>query len=161
MFEVVRRQGAGLALMHMQGEPRTMQHAPRYGDVVGEVGAFLAGRGAAARAAGIAASALAFDPGIGFGKSVEHNVALLRGLPALGAAIGADRPLVVGVSRKRFLAALVDREPETWPADARDAASVGVALTAWSQGASILRVHNVVMHAEALRAAAAVSADTR
>lgn len=159
MFEVVRRHGAGLALMHMQGEPRTMQRAPRYDDVVAEVGAFLAARGAAARAAGIPASALAFDPGIGFGKSVEHNVALLRGLPALGAAVGPDRPLVVGVSRKRFLATLVGREPETWPADARDAASVGVALAAWSHGARLLRVHDVGLHAEALRAAGAVSAD--
>ena len=156
MFGVVRRRGAGMALMHMQGEPRTMQRAPRYedDDAVTEVGAFLAGRGAAARAAGIAAAALAFDPGIGFGKTVAHNVALLRGLPALAAAVGGDRPLVVGVSRKRFLAALVGREPAGWPAAERDAASVGVAVAASRAGARVLRVHDVRMHREALLGAA-------
>ena len=159
IFDVVRRWGAGLALMHMQGEPRTMQRAPHYDDVVTEVGAFLAGRGAAARAAGIAAAALAYDPGIGFGKTVAHNVALLRGLPALAAAVGEDRPLVVGVSRKRFLAALVGREPTDWPAGERDAASVGVAVAAARAGARVLRVHDVRMHREALRGAAETWAD--
>ncbi len=157
MFAVVRRRGAGLALMHMRGEPRTMQRAPRYDDVVAEVGAFLAGRGAAARAAGIAPEALAFDPGIGFGKTTAHNVALLRGLPALARAVGADRPLVVGVSRKRFLAALVGREAAGWPAAERDAASLGVGLAASLAGARVLRVHDVRGHAEAVRAMRAVA----
>lgn len=152
MFAVVRRWRAGLALMHLQGEPRTMQRAPRYDDVVAEVSAFLAERGAAARAAGVPAGALAFDPGIGFGKTTEHNVALLNGLPALAAAVGTDRPLVVGVSRKRFLAVLAGREPENWPAADRDAASVQVGLKAvWAGGARVLRVHNVKMHAQALQ----------
>lgn len=152
MFAVVRRRRAGLALMHMQGEPRTMQRAPRYDDVVAEVGAFLAERGAAARAAGIAPGALAFDPGIGFGKTFGHNVALLRGLPALAATVGGNQPLVLGVSRKRFLAAMAGREADGWPAAERDAASVEVGLAAWqSRGVQVLRVHNVRLHADALR----------
>ena len=158
MFEVVRRRTAGLALMHMQGEPGTMQRAPHYADVVAEVGAFLAERGAAAREAGIAVSALAFDPGIGFGKTTAHNLALLRGLPTLAASVGSDRPLVVGVSRKRFLASLVGREAEGWPPSERDAASVSVGLVAYLQGgAHVLRVHNVSQHRDALAAAAALS----
>lgn len=155
IFAVVRRHGAGLVLMHLRGEPRTMQRAPRYDDVVAEVGAFLAERRAAAQAAGVPDAALAFDPGIGFGKTETHNFTLLRNLPALAASV-SDRPLVVGVSRKRFLAAAVGRDPERFPAAERDAASVGVAVLARTTGARVLRVHAVRLHAEALRAAETV-----
>ena len=144
MGATVAAAGAGVVLMHMQGEPRTMQADPTYGDVVAEVGAFFAERLEAARAAGIAPAQVAFDPGIGFGKTVAHNLALLRALPALPPA---GRPLVLGVSRKSFLAkiagadALADR---LWPT---------VALTALGRerGASVLRVHDVRPNLMALR----------
>ena len=120
MAAVVAEAGADLCLMHMLGEPRTMQDDPRYDDVVGEVESFLAERAEAAVAAGVARERIALDPGIGFGKTLAHNLALLRALPRL-AALG---PLLLGVSRKRFLGALTGREI----AADRVAASVAAAL---------------------------------
>ncbi|MGL6278634.1 MAG: dihydropteroate synthase [Gaiella sp.] len=147
---VVADAGAYLCLMHRQGEPRTMQRAPRYDDVVGEVTAFLEARLAVAVAAGVPEDKVCLDPGIGFGKTVEQNLALLRGLDSL-TALG--RPVLVGVSRKSVLARI------TVAPDARvasDAASIGGALAAFARGASLFRVHDVRGHVEALAVAAAV-----
>ncbi len=142
MAAVVAGAGADLCLMHMLGEPRTMQDDPRYDDVVAEVESFLAERAEAAVAAGVARERIALDPGIGFGKTLAHNLALLRALPRL-AGLG---PLLLGVSRKRFLGALTGREA----ADERVAASVAAALYCYRGGAHLLRVHDVRATADAL-----------
>ena len=141
---VVAAHGAGVVLMHMQGDPRTMQLRPTYADVVREVREFFVERLAAARAAGIPPERVAFDPGIGFGKTVAHNLTLLRELPAL---VVEDRPLVLGVSRESFLAKSAGAEtmPERlWPT---------VALTAAlrERGARVLRVHEVRPNLLAMR----------
>jgi dihydropteroate synthase len=143
MAAVVAESGAGVVLMHMQGSPETMQTAPHYHDVVREVCDFLASRIDACEQAGIPRSRIAIDPGIGFGKTVEHNLALLRGLPRL-AALGC--PVVVGVSRKRFLGALTGRAP----AD-RLAAGLGAQAYAALHGAHVLRVHDVLETCDAVR----------
>jgi dihydropteroate synthase len=140
--------------MHMLGEPRTMQDDPRYDDVVSEVKAFLEERLTAAVAAGIDEQRVCLDPGIGFGKTVEHNLELLARLDEL-VAIG--RPVVVGASRKRFLGRLLgDPEALTGPVSA----GVAVSVLAYERGASLFRVHDVRPHAEALAAARAVVAAT-
>jgi dihydropteroate synthase len=133
---------AGLCLMHMQGEPGTMQASPRYDDLVADVGTFLAARRDAALAAGIAAERIVLDPGIGFGKSVEHNLALLarqRELLALG------QPLLIGWSRKSTLGAVTGR-----PVEQRLHASVAAALMAAERGAAIVRVHDVAATVDAI-----------
>jgi dihydropteroate synthase len=151
---VVADSGAYLCLMHMLGEPRTMQDDPRYDDVVSEVKAFLEERLTAAVAAGIDEQRVCLDPGIGFGKTVEHNLELLARLDEL-VAIG--RPVVVGASRKRFLGRLLgDPEALTGPVSA----GVAVSVLAYERGASLFRVHDVRPHAEALAAARAVVAAT-
>jgi dihydropteroate synthase len=142
MAEVVAGAGADVCLMHMLGEPRSMQDDPRYDDVVAEVEEFLAERAEAAVAAGIARERIALDPGIGFGKTLAHNLALLRALPRL-ARLG---PLLLGVSRKRFLGALSGRDI----AEDRVAASVAAALYCYRGGAHLLRVHDVRATADAL-----------
>jgi dihydropteroate synthase len=142
----------GYVAMHMQGEPRTMQDNPRYDDVVGEVTAFLNERVEAARGAGIAGGALAVDPGIGFGKTVAHNLELLVRLSELVAAVGV--PVLVGASRKRFLGALlrdtggVIGEP---PPEARDDATLATTVWAVERGARIVRVHDVRGSVRAIR----------
>lgn len=133
MFEEVARSGAGLILMHMQGDPRTMQDRPRYRDVVDEVLAFLDLRLAAAVRAGVPEACIALDPGFGFGKTLDHNLTLLRGLDRM---VALGRPVVVGVSRKSMLGALTGR-----PVDQRLAAGLAVEAFALGRGASILRVH--------------------
>ena len=133
---------ADLCLMHMLGEPRTMQDDPRYDDVVAEVESFLAERTEAAVAAGVSRDRIVLDPGIGFGKTLAHNLALLRALPRL-ARLG---PLLLGVSRKRFLGALTGRDV----ASDRVAASVAAALYCYRGGAHLLRVHDVAATADAL-----------
>ncbi len=150
MAGVARETGAGVVLMHLQGTPQTMQDDPRYDDVAAEVAAYLAARLAAAVAAGLRPAALAVDPGIGFGKTVDHNLALLRALPRFGAA---GRPVVVGVSRKRFLGALTGRPPE-------ERLAGGLAAAAWCawQGADVLRVHDVRPTCDALRVIMALKA---
>ena len=146
---VVAEHGAYLCLMHMRGEPRTMQDDPRYDDVVADVKRFLEERLAFATASGIAAERIALDPGIGFGKTVDHNLELLARLDEL-TALG--RPILVGASRKRFLGRVLgDPEALTGPATA----SVAAALVAYHGGASLFRVHDVREHVEALSAAAA------
>lgn len=142
--------GAYVCLMHMQGEPRTMQVAPRYDDVVEEVAAFLEDRLAVAVASGIPEANVCLDPGIGFGKTPDQNLALLRGL---GRLCRIGRPVLVGVSRKSTLARV------TADASAKvgsDAASVGAAVAAFDRGAWIFRAHDVAAHVDALAAAAAV-----
>jgi dihydropteroate synthase len=152
ILAVTAAAGAGFIAMHMQGEPRTMQDDPSYDDVVAEVTAFLSERVAAARAAGIGAGSVAVDPGIGFGKTVAHNLSLLVQLPDLVAAV--DVPVAVGTSRKRFLGALlrdtggVEGEPA---ADARDDATLATTVWAVDRGARIVRVHDVRGTAHAVR----------
>jgi dihydropteroate synthase len=145
--------GAYLCLMHMQGEPRSMQEAPRYGDVVAEVASFLEERLSFAVAAGIDEERICLDPGIGFGKSVEHNLELLRRLDVL---VALGRPVLVGISRKRVLGRLLG-DPDATTGTA--AASVGAAVAAFERGASIFRVHDVREHVEALAAASAVAGE--
>jgi dihydropteroate synthase len=146
---VVADAGAYLCLMHMLGEPRTMQSNPTYGDVIAEVAAFLEQRLAFAVEAGIPEELVCLDPGIGFGKTVEHNFELIRRLDEL-TALG--RPVVVGFSRKSSLGKLLGDPDAT---TGSTAASVGVAVVAYERGATILRVHDVREHVEALTAAAA------
>ena len=149
---VVAEAGAYLCLMHMQGEPRTMQLDPRYDDVVSEVAAFLEERLGAAVAAGIAEERVCLDPGIGFGKTVEHNFELIR---RLGELTALGRPVLVGISRKSSLGKLLG-DPDATTGSV--AASVGAAVAAYERGATILRVHDVREHVEALAAARAVYA---
>ena len=149
---VVAESGAYLCLMHMQGEPRTMQAEPRYDDVVSEVAAFLEERLAFAVGAGIREELVCLDPGIGFGKTVEHNFELLRRLDEL-TALG--RPVVIGFSRKSALGKLLG-DPQATTGSV--AASVGAAVAAYERGATILRVHDVQEHVEALAAARAALA---
>jgi dihydropteroate synthase len=149
-IEVVARSAVGVCLMHMRGDPRTMQAEAEYGDVVGEVGAFLAERAAACEASGIARDRLVLDPGFGFAKRSRHNVALLARLGEL-AAIGL--PLLVGLSRKSSLGELTQR-----PVGDRLAASVAAALLAVERGAAIVRVHDVAATRDALAVLRAVRA---
>jgi len=141
----------GVCMMHMQGEPRTMQAAPHYDNVVEEVCVFLGERMHAALAAGIAPERIAIDPGFGFGKTVAHNLDLLRNLARL-AELGA--PLLVGLSRKSMLGAITGRS-----AEARLAASVAAALLAVQRGARIVRVHDVAATRDALAVLAAVQGE--
>ncbi len=147
MFPVAAEAGAGLILMHMRGDPQTMQQGPRYEDVVGEVEGYLLRRASDAEAAGVARNRILIDPGIGFGKSVEHNLALLRAMPRLA---GHGYPVVCGVSRKSFLGRLTGREVE----QRRDATTAAVALCAF-HGAAVVRVHDVSAGIDAVRLAAA------
>ena len=149
LARVVAEAGAYLCLMHMLGEPRTMQRNPRYDDVVSEVAAFLEERLAFAVEAGVAEERICLDPGIGFGKTIEHNFELVRRLDEL-TALG--RPVVVGFSRKSSLGKLLGDPDAT---TGTTAASVGAAVAAYERGATILRVHDVREHVEALTAAAA------
>jgi dihydropteroate synthase len=149
-LEAVAASDAGVCLMHMQGEPRSMQQDPRYDDVVGEVGAFLRERAAIAEAAGIAPERIAIDPGFGFGKKPAHNLELLRRLHEL-ATLGY--PLLAGLSRKSTLGAITGRPPAE-----RGAASIAAALLAVERGARIVRVHDVAATKDALAVWSAVSA---
>ena len=148
---VVADSGAYLCLMHMRGEPRTMQDDPRYDDVAGEVAAFLEERLGVAVAAGIPEDRVCLDPGIGFGKSVEQNVELVRRLDVL---LALGRPVLVGLSRKRSLGQLVGDASAT---TGSLAASIGAAVAAFDRGASIQRVHDVRETVEALTVAGAMS----
>jgi dihydropteroate synthase len=147
LTSVVADSDAYLCLMHMQGEPRTMQQEPRYADVAVEVAAFLEERLAFAVAQGIPKERICLDPGIGFGKTVAHNLELVRRLDAL---LALGRPVLVGFSRKSSLRSLTG-------SDDLLAASVAAAVAAFERGATILRVHDVKPHVEALTVAAAVA----
>ncbi len=152
LLGVVSEAGCYVCLMHMLGEPRTMQSDPRYDDVVSDVKAFLEERLAFAVREGVREEHVCLDPGIGFGKTVEHNFELVRRLPEL-AAIG--RPLVIGFSRKSSLGRILGDPGATV---GTDEASVGVAVAAFERGATIIRAHSVRPHVEALKAAQAVYA---
>jgi len=146
---VVADHGAYLCLMHMRGEPRTMQADPRYDDVAAEVAAFLEERLAFAVREGVAEGRICLDPGIGFGKTVEHNVELLRRLDVL---LALGRPVVIGFSRKSSLGKLAGDPAAT---TGSLSASIAAAVAAYERGATILRVHDVREHVEALAVAAA------
>jgi dihydropteroate synthase len=151
MAEAVAESGAYLCLMHMLGEPRTMQLDPRYEDVVSDVKAFLEERLQFAVSAGIAEERICLDPGIGFGKTVEQNFELVRRLEEL---VALGRPIVVGFSRKSSLGRILgDPDAKTGPLSA----SIAAAVAAYDRGATILRVHDVREHVEALTAARAVA----
>ena len=149
MARVVAESGAGLVLMHMQGSPQTMQLSPSYVDVGSEVAEFLRERALEAESAGITHEAICIDPGIGFGKTDEHNLTLLRRLPEL-AALGY--PVMVGASRKSFLGRILD-QPEPSARDVGTAASVAIAIAG---GAFAVRVHNVVVSRQAALVADAI-----
>jgi dihydropteroate synthase len=142
LWPVAAEAGAGWVAMHMRGEPATMQRAPHYDDVVPEVAAFLRERAAEARAAGV--QEVWVDPGIGFGKTLDHNLALLRSLDGL---VADGTPVVVGTSRKRSLGQLTGDAP----VDDRLEASVATAVWAVDQGAAMVRVHDVAATVQALR----------
>ena len=148
MAGVVARSGAAVVLMHMKGTPLTMQDAPAYDDVAGEIAAFLDDRIRVAEAAGIPRGRVIVDPGIGFGKSFEHNLELLR-RQAVFHALG--RPLLMGFSRKAFLGRILDRPP-----DERLEGTIAAAVLSVERGAHILRVHDVGPVARAVRAAEAI-----
>jgi dihydropteroate synthase len=152
MFALAAEKRVALIIMHMQGTPKTMQLAPAYDDVVSEVADFFRQRYEVAIRSGIDPICIAFDPGIGFGKTVTHNLELLANLPRLRVE---NRPLVVGVSRKSFLGKISDLPV--------DQASATVALTSLlrERGAHVLRVHDVASNANALRATEALLAATR
>ena len=149
MTPLCAERGCGVVAMHMVGTPRTMQNDPRYDDVLAEVVAHLAARLDALAAAGVRREAIVTDPGIGFGKTAAHNLALLRGVPTLRAL---GRPVLIGHSRKRFLKSLLGREVEE-----RTAGTVGVSVALAGLGADWLRVHDVRAVHDALAAWAAVS----
>jgi dihydropteroate synthase len=148
LAEVAAEHGAYVCLMHMQGEPRTMQLDPRYDDVAADVAAFLEERMRFATAHGVAEQRICLDPGIGFGKTVEHNLELIRRLDVL---LALGRPVLIGISRKSTLRALVGG------GDDLTSASVAAAVAAFDRGASILRVHDVREHVDALAVAKALA----
>jgi dihydropteroate synthase len=144
----VASSGAAVCLMHMQGEPRTMQAAPGYADVVADVRSFLARRTEACLEAGIARERICIDPGIGFGKTPGHNMVLLRALDRLGPP---DIPVLVGVSRKSLVGIITGR-----PADGRLAGSLAFAALAVAGGATIIRAHDVAETVDAVKVASAL-----
>jgi dihydropteroate synthase len=147
MLEVVAASGADCCLMHMLGEPRTMQRDPHYDDVVDDIKAFLAERLATAVAGGIAEERIVLDPGIGFGKTTEHNLSLLRRLDEF---LTLGRPIVIGTSRKSFLGKITAR-----PVEDRGAATLATNVIAYERGARIFRVHDMAPVHDALAVTAA------
>jgi len=148
LFGIVADRGVAVCLMHMRGQPRDMQDDPTYDDVVGEVIGFLEGRIDAAVRAGIPEERILVDPGVGFGKTLAHNLALLAGLERIRAV---GRPVIVGLSRKGMVGLLTGR-----PIEARLAGSLGGGLAAVARGADVLRVHDVAETVDALRVWGAV-----
>ncbi|MCL5269051.1 MAG: dihydropteroate synthase [bacterium] len=149
MAEVAAQSGVGLVLMHMQGEPRTMQAAPHYDDVVGEIRAFLQERLAAAVAAGIDRRAVVLDPGIGFGKTIQHNLEIFRRMAELAAL---PRPLLIGPSRKAFIGKLLDL-----PVDQRVEGTAAAVAAAIAAGVRVVRVHDVREMTRVVKVAAALA----
>jgi dihydropteroate synthase len=150
-LEAVGASSAALCVMHMKGEPGTMQRAPQYGDVLAEVMAFLDDRVKALLAYGVSADRILIDPGFGFGKTLEHNLALLRQLDAFGAA---GYPVLVGMSRKTMLGAITGRDVSE-----RVVAGAAAALLAVQRGANVIRTHDVGVTRDVLRLWAALEAD--
>ena len=149
MFGVVASTGAGMVLMHMKGEPKTMQREPRYEDVVREVKEFLTQRAEHAVAEGVRPENVIVDPGIGFGKNLEHNLALLRDLDAI---VDLGFPVLVGASRKRFIGRITGVEE----AKGRVFGTVATTVLAYEKGAKFFRVHDVRANRDALAVAEAV-----
>jgi dihydropteroate synthase len=149
-LQAAAQTGVPICLMHMQGEPRTMQSSPRYTDVVKEVGAFLSERLEVCVEAGICREKILLDPGFGFGKTLEHNLSLLKNLHLLQ-TLGA--PLLVGISRKSMIGAILDDAP----VNERLIGSVAAAILAVEQGAAIIRAHDVKATVDALRVLSAVT----
>jgi dihydropteroate synthase len=155
---VVAAAGCGVVLMHMRGTPRTMQEAPAYDDVVGEVAAWLAGRAAAFEAAGVARGRIAVDPGLGFGKLPEHNLALLR----RAGVVAGGRPLLVGASRKSFIGAVsgaISGAISGAAATDRLPGSLAALAAALRAGAAVVRVHDVAASRQFLDVLAAIGND--
>ena len=158
--EVCAELGCEVVLMHMKGEPRTMQAAPSYEDVVGEVEAFLLARAEAALAAGVARQRIWLDPGIGFGKTTAHNLALLAALPRF---VALGFPVLLGASRKRFIEAIAPRmalgtASDSGSAGDRLGGSIAAALAGQTAGVAAVRVHDVAETAQALKVAKAIAA---
>ena len=153
MISVCAGCNVGVCVMHIQGRPQTMQDDPRYGDVVADVTAFLQSRLAEAGSAGIAAERICLDPGIGFGKTAEHNLQLMRSIPDMKHQL--QRPLLLGHSRKRFLSRVLGRSVEE-----RLAGTIGVSIGLAENGADVLRVHDVRATRDALLARNAVAERT-
>ena len=149
MFDVVREHAAAVVLMHMRGEPKTMQEAPTYEDVVGEVHEFLRERIEAAEFAGIDPERIAIDPGIGFGKDLGHNLELMQRVDAF---LDLGRPLLVGPSRKRFISAILDL-----PEDQRVEGTIGAVAWMVARGAHVVRVHDVREVVRAVRLVDAIA----
>ena len=158
MLPLVAGAGAGYVFMHMQGTPATMQADPHYDDVVAEVGAFLAERREAARAAGIPAGELMADPGLGFGKTVAHNVTLLARLADIVELAGV--PVLVGPSRKGFIGVAGGAPGAPLPVDQREDGTLASVVWALDHGASMVRVHDVAPAVEAIRLLRAMAAAT-
>ena len=149
MFEVVRGRDASVVLMHMRGDPTTMQEAPQYDDVVGEVHEYLRQRIEAAELAGIDPERIAIDPGIGFGKDLDHNLELMHGV---GSFLDLGRPLLVGPSRKRFIGTILDL-----PEEERVEGTVGAVVWMVARGAHLVRVHDVKEVVRAVRVSDAIA----
>jgi dihydropteroate synthase len=149
MFDVVRERGAALVLMHMKGEPKTMQQAPAYDDVVAEVHGYLRERIEAAGLSGIDPERIAVDPGIGFGKDLGHNLELIRRIDEL---LDLGRPLLVGPSRKRFIGAILEL-----PEDRRVEGTIGAVAWMVARGAHVVRVHDVLEVSRAVRVIDAIA----
>ena len=149
MFEVVRGRDAAVVLMHMRGDPTTMQEAPQYDDVVGEVHEYLRQRIEAAELAGIDPERIAIDPGIGFGKDLDHNLELMHGV---GSFLDLGRPLLVGPSRKRFIGTILDL-----PEEERVEGTVGAVVWMVARGAHLVRVHDVKEVVRAVRVSDAIA----
>ena len=149
MFEVVRVRDAAVVLMHMRGDPTTMQEAPQYDDVVGEVHEYLRQRIEAAELAGIDPERIAIDPGIGFGKDLDHNLELMHGV---GSFLDLGRPLLVGPSRKRFIGTILDL-----PEEERVEGTVGAVVWMVARGAHLVRVHDVKEVVHAVRVSDAIA----
>jgi len=158
ILALAAERGAPYVAMHMRGRPATMQHDPHYGDVAAEVEAFLLERAAAAEAAGVPASQVVIDPGIGFGKTLAHNLALLAALPRF---VATGRAVLLGASRKRFIAAVSAAAGRPEPPDAAPAAhrlggTVATTVLAVAAGVQLIRVHDVAANRQAADVAHAV-----
>jgi dihydropteroate synthase len=149
MFDVIRDHAAAIVLMHMKGEPKTMQQAPAYDDVVGEVHEFLRGRIEAAEIAGIDPERIAIDPGIGFGKDLGHNLKLMQRIEAL---LDLGTPVLVGPSRKRFIGAILNL-----PERQRVEGTIGAVTWMLARGAHVVRVHDVREVVRAIRVVDAIA----
>jgi len=152
MIEICSESGVGVVIMHMLGDPRTMQIEPSYDDVVTDIAGFLESRVGMVAEAGVDVSRIVVDPGIGFGKTMEHNLALLNGIER----IGGQRPVLVGASRKAFLGTILDRAGRPSSPESRDIATAATTALAIANGAAIVRVHDVASAVDVGRTADAI-----